>query len=1225
MADHIKNWLYGWLGKNRLGAPVYNITQTNCDGARFVCELIVAGHCHRSIGRAMSKKDATAKAANDFVNFLIAEKLIDASDLPAAITPPPQASTSEVVLEDSSREDNECVEVNAIAGQQNERTASVRDMEPDVENCKKELMQSANIDASDGADGGWTIGNSKQSLNVFLQKIKKPPFDYIVHEVYTQKSRMFVAEGTLFLPELQCKLTAHGEGCTKKLAESYCALSMLNQLFSNNVIGAYERPKRTTANKLEEIAVTISDNLSARIEEYLTDSGLSEVPDLSSASPMDPVSLLVYQQLDQFSEAVPGVKKIISWSPPQQNWNPWMATHINKVPLSYMTLKEISAKLLEEEMQHYLPENIRVQREALPVFRYRDTILDMSAKNAVMLIKGETGCGKSTQVCQYLLEDFLLRGEGAQFAAIVTQPRRISAITLAERVAEERGEILGNSIGYNVRFDAVYPRPYGSVMFMTVGVLLRKLESGLRGITHIIIDEIHERDINTDFVLVVLREMVRQYRDIRVILMSASIDTALFTNYFGDCPTLQLQGRTFSVQYFFLEDIMQQMGLVPAGMEEEAETNEVVDAGDDLTEQMENANLKDSEEHDVETKLASTHTLEDDIPLDVIEAILKEIDERGEDGAVLIFLPGWSDIIQAISFFSNHPIFGNKDCFVILPLHSHLSSKEQHLVFESVSPNQRKIILSTNIAETSVTINDVVYVIDSCRAKEKTYTSRNNMVHYATVWASKTNLQQRRGRAGRVRNGFCYHLCSKLKYETLEECRQAEMLRTPLHTIALAVKLLHLGDVGEFLAKAIEPPPKEAVIEADLLLRELSALDSNGELTELGEILARLPVDPILGKMLVVATVLGVGDLMSTLIAALSSNPPFIPHDRTDSKLTMEQRSFSGKRFSDHIALICVFNQWRDACADGVRYERDFCEHYSLNRMVLLSIRNVKQQLIHVLVNECRFPESLFAEIRISNTQPDANVDLIISLLVYGLYPNVCYFRNGRRVFTLELATALINKQSVNVPIDGSEVFTFPSRLFVFSEKLQSKVISCKQLSNITPLQLLLFGSRRVECHGMDCIRLDDVIPMKMDAQIAARIVALRPCIEAFIVRSCLHPERAGSVSDQDKKLIGILQEISSPTGWSTESFRERSSAETNSASTGQQMEPQMCEWEALDDKGSASLMAEQCREWAMVDTNVNNTMPTHSVNNITRSDVYAEQLCDAHEGLGLQARERRR
>uniref|UniRef100_A0A915BGI5 RNA helicase n=1 Tax=Parascaris univalens TaxID=6257 RepID=A0A915BGI5_PARUN len=564
MADHIKNWLYGWLGKNRLGTPIYNITETNCDGARFVCELIVAGHCHRSIGRAMSKKDAAAKAANDFVNFLVAEKLVDASDLPAAIAPLPQTSTSEAMLKDSSREYSECMETDATAGRRNERT-------------------SVNVDVSDCADGGWTIGNSKQSLNVFLQKIKKPPFDYIVHEVCTLKSRVFVAEGILFLPESQCKLIAHGEGCTKKLAESFCALSMLNQLFSNNIIGAYEKPKRSPANKLEEIAVTISGNLSARIEEYLIDSGFSKLPDLSRASSVDSVSLLVHQQLDDFSETVPGVKKMISWSPPQQNWNPWTATHINKVPLSYMSLKEISAKLLEEEMQHYWPENIRVQRETLPVFKYRDTILEMTAKNAVTLIRGETGCGKSTQVCQYLLEDFLLRGEGARFAAIVTQPRRISAITLAERVAEERGEALGGSVGYNVRFDAVYPRPYGSVMFMTVGVLLRKLESGLRGVTHIIIDEIHERDINTDFVLIVLREMVRRYRDIRVILMSASIDTALFTNYFGGCPTLHIQGRTFSVQYFFLEDIMQRLGLKAAGVEEEAGTSEVVD---ELTEQI---------------------------------------------------------------------------------------------------------------------------------------------------------------------------------------------------------------------------------------------------------------------------------------------------------------------------------------------------------------------------------------------------------------------------------------------------------------------------------------------------------------------------------------------------------------------------------------------------------------------------------------------------------------
>ena len=287
-----------------------------------------------------------------------------------------------------------------------------------------------------------------------------------------------------------------------------------------------------------------------------------------------------------------------------------------------------------------------------------------------------------------------------------------------------------------------------------------------------------------------------------------------------------------------------------------------------------------SNDYSPATKQAMSNIGENEFPFELIDALLEYISSLQIPGAVLVFLPGWAQIFALMKHLQMHPVFGSPK-YRIIPLHSQLPREDQRAAFDHPPDGVTKVILSTNIAETSITIDDVVYVIDSCKMKMKLFTSHNNMTNYATVWASKTNLKQRRGRAGRVRPGFAFHLISRARYDKLDEHMTPEMFRTPLHELALSIKLLRLGSVGQFLSKCMEPPPIDAVIEAEVLLREMKAMDNHDELTPLGKILARLPIEPRLGKMMVLGALFFAGDALTTMAATSATGSEIFMTDMT--------------------------------------------------------------------------------------------------------------------------------------------------------------------------------------------------------------------------------------------------------------------------------------------------------------------------------------------------------
>lgn len=699
-------------------------------------------------------------------------------------------------------------------------------------------------------------------------------------------------------------------------------------------------------------------------------------------------------------------------------------------------------------------------RHSLPAYKEKEAILRGISCNQVVIISGETGCGKTTQIPQFILESQIESNRGGTCGIICTQPRRISAISVSERVAAERGEKLGETVGYKVRLEGMR----GSdthLLFCTTGILLRRLlvNRNLKGVTHVIVDEIHERGMNEDFLLIVLKDLLPRRPDLRLILMSATLNSELFSSYFGRAPVLRIPGFTYPVQTHFLEDILEMTGyrltvdnqIDDYGQEKLWKVNKQVSRKrkSQIASAVEGV-LKpaDYKVYNLQTQESLSCWNPDCIGFNLIEYLLCHICENERPGAVLIFMTGWDDIRSLMNKLEAHPIVGDATRVRLLACHGSMSTSEQRLMFEEPESGIRKIVLATNIAETSITINDIVFVIDCGKAKETSYDALNNAPCLLPTWISKVSAQQRRGRAGRVQPGECYHLYPRTVYDAFADYQLPEILRTPLQSLCLQIKSLKLGSISEFLSKALQSPEFLAVQNAIEYLKIIGALDDNENLTVLGSYLTMLPVEPKLGKMLVLGAIFNCLDPILTIAAAMSVRDPFLtPIEKRDLAEAAKAQFSHGH--SDHLALLWAYEGWENAERDLKGY--DYCWENFLSVSSMKGIDALREEF-YLLLKETGLVDSNLSKYNAWSYDEH----LLRAIICCALYPGVCSVMKNEKSFslkTMEDGQVLLHSNSVNAR--DSEI---PFPWLVFNEKIKVNSVLLRDSTAVSDSVLLLFG-----------------------------------------------------------------------------------------------------------------------------------------------------------------------
>ena len=840
--------------------------------------------------------------------------------------------------------------------------------------------------------------------------------------------------------------------------------------------------------------------------------------------------------------------------------------------------KEISNALREKELAKKSSEKWRRMqkiREGLPARKARAEVISAVKRSRACVISGATGCGKTTQVPQFIYENAVLdERNGANTSIIITQPRRISAMAVAERVADERDEQIGDTVGYSIRLESRQSSKT-RMLFCTTGVLLRRLQQDpdLIGISHVVVDEVHERDALSDFLLVILRDVASRRDDFHLVAMSATVDADLFGGYFkdvvpGEIPSVSMQGKTFPVEEYRLEDAIEACGYICEPNSEfsisgqQARKKGGSGGGNRRSKQM--AALNDAMGSFVDESIITDETRkyyseydettmrqlqivdENCVNLDLIEQLVTHIAEDYEEGAILVFLPGMGEIkalhdrLRASLYENEHRAPSSQEDdddknpppkYLLVPLHSTLTAEEQKRAFSKPAPGVRKVVMSTNIAETSITIDDCVFVIDAGKVRETRFNAKTRTSSLETAWVSRASAKQRRGRAGRVKPGYCFHLySSKTEAEVLEDFAIPEISRAPLDALVLQIYSLGFSDPRAFLSKCIEPPSKTAISSAMTALKEIDVIDDRENVTPLGVHLGGLPVDARLGKMLVYACAFGVLDPILTIAACVGFKSPFIsPMDKRDEADAAKKKMGLPDGSSDHLTLVKAFAGWLEAKKKfGAMGERKYCSTHFLSAVSLRQIADVRKQYCELLdemgfLNAATTSQTNISTNRRQRTEAAlreascnaSNETLVRAVVCGGLYPNVAISDDLHAAKSVQLPYQTVK---VRTKRDSSDdVYMHPSSVcagyasskkpyLLYHEIMKTGKTYIRDATAIGAFPLLLFGGKIKVEHEKFRASCDNWIKFRAAPRVAVLFKSLREELEDVLLRKIADP-----------------------------------------------------------------------------------------------------------------------
>ncbi|CAK1360530.1 unnamed protein product [Cercospora beticola] len=832
------------------------------------------------------------------------------------------------------------------------------------------------------------------------------------------------------------------------------------------------------------------------------------------------------------------------------------------------TSRDTASATLQESLNRFRQdprlETLRTTKAGLPMSTYTDQVVELVNRDVYSIVIGATGSGKTTQVPQILLEHAIESGKGGHCDVICTQPRRIAASSVAQRVAAERDEEIGKSVGYHVRGDARLPQPGGSITYCTTGILLEQLKYNaddiMDNVSHLVIDEVHERDIFVDFLLIILKKAVatRQRAGKKVphiVLMSATLDQKLFSEYLPNvnegklvpCQSLSVPGRTFPVAERYVEQIVegisashhdefssllaQEKGVSKEYLDGEMRFAQDAAVGTSVIDWK----RKNTGENDQDTQTAAEQKHEALVPVHLLTAVLAHICEQSTDGAILAFLPGLQEITKAQDILMQQPIFGvhfsDPAKFTILPLHSTVPQDQQRLIFEPSPPGRRKIILATNIAETSVTVPDVKFVVDTGKLREKRYDQVTRISALETVWESNSNARQRAGRAGRVSDGNYYALYSKKRRETMPASGQPELLRSDLQETCLSIKAQGFRDpVSDFLADAIEPPSREAVQVAVENLKSIEALTQDEEITSLGRVLARLPVHPTLGNMVLLGIIFRCLDPIIISSCLGSERPLFIDPPALRAEARKQHAQFA-QGSSDHLAFINAFKTMRTRLRDrGMQNAWSYAQDNFLHFGAFRSMEQTTQQIVEAL-RDAGLVKSLIegSDYQLGGEALNINSNntaLVKSLILAGTYPNLGIHRAKSKSpvhKTISEDKVIMHPSSTNVhkrdsPSENDQIFAYNS----LSRSLTGDTLYMRDTTLVTPLMAILFGGR-LETKTYKTLTMDEWLPFSIKA--LNNEFAVRLLLEFRKAKDRMLFGVYNDLSDLDKRQRGLLED----------------------------------------------------------------------------------------------------